>query len=59
MQVCRAVSYIQFMGENRIRLAVLSAEITSNPHFFDKGSVAGKLLEFGELFYEKDYGHTT
>lgn len=43
-QVCRAVSKLQFMGDNKIRLAVLSAEITSNPHFFDKESIAGKLL---------------
>lgn len=50
MQVCRAVSYIQFMSENKIRLAVLSAEITSNPHFFDKGSVAGKLLIYALSF---------
>lgn len=50
MNVCNAVSYMQLMGGNKIRLAVLSAEITSNPHFFDKSSVAGKLLIYAFSF---------
>lgn len=50
MNVCRAVAYIQSLDRNKIRLAVLGAHITSNPHFFDKDKVAGKLLIYALSF---------
>lgn len=53
VNVCKAIAYIQFMGEKKIRLAVLGAEITSNPHFFDRGNVAGKLLLYSLSFINK------
>lgn len=59
IMVCKAIVFIQSIGKCKIRLAVLSAEITSNPHFFDKGNVAGKLLIYALSFingceYPKD-----
>lgn len=59
IMVCKAIDLIQSLDEEKIRLAVLSAEITSNPHFFDKGKVAGKLLIYALSFingseYPKD-----
>jgi len=50
IHVCRAIAYIRSMDENKIRLAVLGAEITFNPHFFDKDSIAGKLLIYALSF---------
>lgn len=44
LNVCYAVEYLSNISNNGIRLAVLAAEITRNPHYFDKNSVAGKLL---------------
>ena len=35
---------LQSLNRKKIRLAVLSAEVTSNPHYFDRGSTAGNLL---------------
>ncbi|MGN0469365.1 MAG: TIGR02679 domain-containing protein [Acutalibacteraceae bacterium] len=42
--VCSAFEYLNKISENGIRLALLAAEITRNPHYFDRNSVAGKLL---------------
>lgn len=41
-QICHA---IEFVAKNRgIRLAVLGAEITKNPHEYDKNTACGKIL---------------
>lgn len=40
--VCRAVEFIK--NRNHVRLAVLGAEITQNPHAFDRNTVPGRLL---------------
>lgn len=42
--VFQAIARLQLLDHQKIRLAVLSAEVTSNPHYFDRGSTAGKLL---------------
>ncbi|MDD6490595.1 MAG: TIGR02679 domain-containing protein [Clostridia bacterium] len=42
--VCSAFEYLNHISENGIRLAILAAEITRNPHYFDRNLVAGKLL---------------
>jgi uncharacterized protein (TIGR02679 family) len=42
--VFQAIARLQQLDHQKIRLAVLSAEVTSNPHYFDRGSRAGKLL---------------
>ena len=42
--VCSAFEYLSHISENGIRLAILAAEITRNPHYFDRNLVAGKLL---------------
>lgn len=39
----RAVEYLERKKE-KIKLAILSNSITSNPHYFDRGSVAGNYL---------------
>jgi len=44
INICKAITYIHSIGVNKIRLAVLSAVITSNPHYFDKVNAAGKIL---------------
>lgn len=46
MQVCGALRLLNQEREQgmRIRLAVLSARVTGNPHFFDRDRTAGKLL---------------
>lgn len=44
LDVCKAIYYLKMLNGRKVRLAVLGAEITSNPHYFDKGNVAGKLL---------------
>ncbi len=41
--VCRALEYLS-SGNDRIRLAILGAEITKNPHYFDRTNAAGRLL---------------
>ncbi len=43
-KVCEAIAFLQSIENDKIRLAVLSAVITSNPHFFDRKNIAGKLL---------------
>ena len=56
INVCKALAFLQSIGTDKIRLAVLSAEITSNPHFFDKGNAAGKLLIYALSFiHEHEY----
>lgn len=42
--ISRAIQTLEKEQSGRIRLAILGAEITSNPHYFDKGQIAGKLL---------------
>ncbi len=44
LYVFQAIARLQQLDHQKIRLAVLSAEVTSNPHYFDRGSRAGKLL---------------
>lgn len=47
MEVCSALAYLPQGDGNRkenIRLAVLGAEITKNPHYFDRQNAAGRLL---------------
>ena len=39
--------------EEEIPLAVLAAEVTNNPHYFDRGTVAGNLLVHAFCFMEK------
>ena len=40
-------------NEDECPLAVLSAEITDNPHYFDRGTTAGQLLVHAVCCYEK------
>ena len=42
--VFEVIVRLQSLDHQKIRLAVLSAEVTSNPHYFDRGNTAGKLL---------------
>lgn len=47
MEVCCALTYLlqrDGNGKGNIRLAVLGAEITKNPHYFDRQNAAGRLL---------------
>ena len=47
MEVCSALTYLsqgEGNGKEYVRLAVLGAEITKNPHFFDRQNAAGRLL---------------
>ena len=47
MEVCSALAYLpQGDGgeKENVRLAVLGAEITKNPHYFDRQEAAGRLL---------------
>ena len=47
MELCSALVYLSQRDGNRkenVRLAVLGAEITKNPHYFDRQNVAGRLL---------------
>ncbi len=45
LNVCRAAEALPFHREgDGIRLAVLAAEVTKNPHYFDRGQAAGRLL---------------
>lgn len=41
-QVCQAMEYLE--KHSKIRLAVLGAEITRNPHEYDRGTIPGRLL---------------
>lgn len=40
--VCQAIEFIK--NRNGVRLAVLGAEITQNPHAFDRNTVSGRLM---------------
>lgn len=46
VHVCNALSLLKLdVAEGfRLRLAVLSSQVTSNPHYFDRNRVEGKLL---------------
>lgn len=45
MEVCRALEYLSNgNGKENVRLAVLGAKITKNPHYFDRQNAAGRLL---------------
>ncbi len=47
MEICSALAYLSQgdrHGKEYVRLAVLGAEITKNPHYFDRQNVAGRLL---------------
>lgn len=47
MEVCSALAYLSRgdgNGNKNVRLAVLGAEITKNPHYFDRQNAAGRLL---------------
>lgn len=47
MEVCCALAYLSQRdrnGNENVRLAVLGAEITKNPHYFDRQNAAGRLL---------------
>ncbi|MHB1394597.1 MAG: TIGR02679 domain-containing protein [Clostridia bacterium] len=44
MNVCKAVNYLKEHQGDQIRLAVLSALITTKPHYFDRSNVEGRLL---------------
>lgn len=47
MEVCCALAYLpqgEEKGKENVRLAVLGAEITKNPHYFDRQNAAGRLL---------------
>lgn len=45
MEVCRTLEYLaEENGNERVRLAVLGAKMTKNPHYFDRQNVAGRLL---------------
>lgn len=40
--VCAAIEFLE--GKTGVRLAVLGAEITQNPHAFDRNTISGRLL---------------
>lgn len=47
MEICSALAYLSQgdgNGRESVRLAVLGAEITKNPHYFDRQNAAGRLL---------------
>lgn len=44
INVCKAINFILRLGNEKIRLAILSAKITTDPHYFDKNNIAGKLF---------------
>lgn len=44
LNTCKALAYLNKMADKRIRLAVLAARVTANPHYFDRNTAAGKLL---------------
>ena len=54
MEICRALEYLSDEeGKERVRLAVLGAEITKNPHYFDRQNAAGRLLISALSFIHK------
>ncbi|MCM1233765.1 MAG: TIGR02679 family protein [Ruminococcus flavefaciens] len=44
LQVCRGLDRLEGHTQGAIRLAVLSAQATSNPHALDSGTLCGKLF---------------
>ncbi len=44
VNILKALAYINIDASREVRLAVLGAEITSNPHYFDRNTVPGRLL---------------
>jgi len=44
LNAAKAVKRLEELSGKRVRLAVLSAEITSNPHYFDRSNPAGRFL---------------
>ena len=55
--VCSAFEYLNHISENGIRLAILAAEITRNPHYFDRNLIAGKLLIQLLSFFQNKSGN--
>lgn len=54
--ICQAVEYLLKEKEkNHVRLAVLGAKITKNPHYFDRQNIEGRLL-IGALSFLYDTG---
>ena len=54
----KAVNFLK-NRQKRIKIAILGAEITSNPHYFDRGTTAGNLLiymlsEINNIPYAKE-----
>lgn len=43
LNICKAINYLELLNE-RIKLAILSAKITLNPHYFDIKSVEGNMF---------------
>lgn len=39
-----ALRYLNFSKSRGVRLAVLGADVTSNPHYFDRNTISGRLL---------------
>lgn len=44
LQACRGISQLERHDRGAVRLAVLSAQATSNPHALDHGTLCGKLF---------------
>lgn len=44
LQACRGISQLERHNGGAVRLAVLSAQATSNPHALDNGTLCGKLF---------------
>lgn len=44
LNTCKALAYLNKKGEQRVRLAVMAADVAMNPHYFDRNTPAGKLL---------------
>jgi len=51
--VCQAVLCLEQHKDERLRLAVLSAKITANPHYFDRGQIEGRLLLYALSYVNK------
>lgn len=44
LQVCRSLDLLEQRGQSMVRLAVLSAQATSDPHALDSGALCGRLF---------------
>lgn len=51
--VVQAVNYLTGLAASRVRLAVLGAEITANPHYFDRSQSAGRLLLYALSYIKR------